>query len=236
MKGEADAERFLRAAHAQASATHSKKAPPEFFPAFNSAACEVARLIKDLSQLEEVGLVAQDLRQIPMPFAYLGVKPVWNPSRRLQHGYSPAPSWKKEEPFVIKVMFDIDGLSWSTPQILRADIIYTLTATVNVSRWPKETDHLVLDYVSTLSPEFFSITPFEITRPDSGKAEYRLSGHVQFSLAQSLLSEPAVIRVRAIFESSPEPKKTNTRYNCGLPSIACEGNRSDPESGRLQGS
>jgi hypothetical protein len=71
-----------------------------------------------------------------------------------------------------------------------------------MSHWPENTDYLVLDYVSTLDKEFYKITPLKIDRPESAlNNEFKIAGHIEFPVGQSVFSEPAIIKVLGTFRS-----------------------------------
>jgi hypothetical protein len=144
--------------------------------------------------------VAEQIQQIPFPTIFLTEEPSPYPIRR-EAQESSEPELENTGPFVVKAMFDIERRPWSNSQILQANLIYDMQAQLTVPRWPKGTTRLVLDYITTLSPELYKISPLEVRRTDETKAEYEVHGHVQFSTPQTLLSEPLIIRVRATFFS-----------------------------------
>jgi hypothetical protein len=199
LRADAHPERFLAAAKGQAKLGQDALDPTHFelFSITAAAALEHIRLVTDW---DGVMKVAEQIQQIPFPTIFLTEEPSRHPIRR-EAQESSEPELENTGPFVVKAMFDIERRPWSNSQILQANLIYDMRAQLTVPRWPKATTRLVLDYITTLSPELYKISPLEVRRTDETKAEYEVHGHVQFSTPQTLLSEPLIVRVRATFFS-----------------------------------
>lgn len=211
LSGEPDAERFLRAARTQAFVA-SDLLPFNSFPTFVKSATDALQSLKDVKGLDELKSISTQLLCIPVPIFYLEEeKPLQLselfPELADNHVETNVPA-PYEGPFVIKVMFEIDRKPWSTPQILLANRIYDLSASVTISQWPDDTAHLLLHYVATLNRNHYKISPLQIERPiDEATCEFNLNGHAEFPVPQNILSEPIVIRVLATFLSSSDPQK-----------------------------
>jgi hypothetical protein len=206
VEGQANSERFLEAAHGQAVMA-SECVPSNQFPVFSEAAQKAISLLQNISDLRQVRDVASYLQRIPIPVFQLEVVHPWRPVELSNDATESRASLQHQGPFVIKAMFDVDRKPWSTPQILLAGIIYDLDARLTTPEWPDEANYLLIDYVTTLHPDHYRISPLQIERPkDDTTREFSTSGHIEFPVAQSLLGEPIVIRVRATFLSTSNPE------------------------------
>lgn len=118
-----------------------------------------------------------------------------------------------EGPLVVRVMLTLDGRPWVNPQVLRSGTVYDLKAKIVAPMWPSTADRLVLDFITTLPPEHRRVQPIEILRSlaEVG-AEVTWAGHIEFPVGQSILSEPALLQLRATFlaGSSETAGKTAT--------------------------
>lgn len=208
LAGELQAERFLRAAQAQTILALEILSSNIRFPMFANAAQETIHLIENVSNFKELKDIATQLQCIPVPVFQLTPKESWRSIECFDDGAKTNMLLGSKEPFVIKVMFEIDRKPWSTPQILLANKIYNLSASVTISQWPDDTDHLLLDYVATLDRDHYKISPLQIERSvEEAISEFNLDGHAAFPVPQNILSEPIVIRVLATFLSSSDPHK-----------------------------
>jgi hypothetical protein len=201
MTGVSDSDRHLSAARAHALATIEVLSSTEF-PVFRRAALEAAGSIEQVTTLEDVGTVVQRLQGVSVP-VFLTSGGI-SGRHRLQNNVGEGETDKPDlGPYVIKVMFTIDGKAWPTLQIINTKTIYDLRARVTIPRWPEAANHLVLDYVSTLDTDLYKVTPLQIDRPQSDSMrEFELAGHIEFPVGQSILSDPVTIRVRGTFHSS----------------------------------
>jgi hypothetical protein len=205
LDGDTHADRFLNAARAQAIVA-SEHLSSNRFPLFAEAARKAISLMENVSDLRELKSIALQIQHIPVPAFELAVDRPWGPPQ-LGNDATPEAPMRSEGPFVIKVMFEIDHNPWSAPQILLANTIYDLNARVTVPKWPTGADELLIDYIATLDPAHYKISPLRIVRPEADTAcEFNLAGHAEFPIAQSILSEPISIQVRATFLSSVDPE------------------------------
>lgn len=200
MEGAPQPERFLNAAKAQATVAEESLGALGS-TSFVAGIRKTVGLIKSVSQLEDVKPVVAELGRtsVPVPSLTEGKR------QRGPTGLSATNVESKDSgPFVIKLMFEIAGQPWSNRQVLLSDTLYDVHAKITVLDWPKSTDYLLIDYISTLSPPRYSISTLRVDRPKSNVVkEFDCHAHAEFPVAQDLLSEPLVIRVRAaFFESS----------------------------------
>ena len=204
LAGELQPERFLNAAKGQAVIAEESSSTLTF-PVFADHAERVIALIKGVSQFDDVKAVSLELSCTPIPILCLTEeKGRWGMSRTTDET-TPQTKPKNEGPFVIKVMFDIERQPWSNQQVLLAGTLYDLHAKITIPAWPDDTDCLIIDYISTLSPDQYRITKLRLDRPkDDEVKEFDCDGHAEFPVAQNLLSEPIVIRVRGVFSSSSD--------------------------------
>jgi hypothetical protein len=103
----------------------------------------------------------------------------------------------RERPSVVKVIAFLDGRPLVTPQLIRADTIYSITFRVQGEGWPDDAMELILDLLTTCPLSTFSISPFAFQKPsilDEYSAE--LSGEIVFRHSQSTFAENIVFRVR----------------------------------------
>jgi hypothetical protein len=200
LKADAHPERFLTAAKGQAKLA-LEALDPVAFEVFSVTAAAALEQINAVTDWDGVTTVAAQLQKIPIPTIYVVEEPPAHTRRR--NGEVSAPSEPKNTgPFVVKVMFDIERRPWSNSQILQAAVIYDLRAKLTVPTWPDGATHLILDYISTLSPDLLRISPLQANRrQDQSTDEFELHGHVQFPTPQNMLSDPLIIRVRATFFS-----------------------------------
>jgi hypothetical protein len=207
LSGEPQPERFLNAAKGQAAIAEEVLSTIKF-PLFAGNAQQIITAIKAVNQLEDVKAVVAAIGSTPIPIIYLTEdKGRWD-ARSLTGEEPPQAPLQSEGPFVIKAMFDIERQPWSNQQVLLAETLHDLHAKLTIPTWPEESDYLLIDYISTLSPEQYRITTLRIDRPKKDEPlEFDCTGHVEFPVPQNLLSEPIVIRVRATFFSTSEDKQ-----------------------------
>jgi hypothetical protein len=205
LAGEHQAERFLVAAKGEATIAEENLSNLQF-NVFGAAARKVVETINSVNSINEIKNVAQQLQLLPVPVFYLTEdsprKPVVNSAGEPSTQVAP----KNKGPFVIKVMFNVERRPWSNSQILLANTIYDIRAELIVPRWPDNADYLLIDYITTLTPDLYRMSKLRLERPqDTSHHEFALRGHVEFPVPQNLLSEPMIIRLRATFLSDSNP-------------------------------
>ncbi len=204
LNGEPQSERFLNAAKGQAIIA-DESVPLVRFQNFADNSRQIITAIKAVSQFDDVKDVMATVARTSVPILCLMEdKDRWDAGSAREDELAKS---KNEGPFVIKVMFDIERQPWSNQQILRAETLYDIHAKITVPKWPEGSDHLFIDYISTLSLEQYKLSPIRIDRPkNDNPTEFDKIGYAEFPVAQNLLSEPLVIRVRATFSSDSEDK------------------------------
>ena len=191
-----DADRFLRAARAQARLRRADL--PEGRPLFTERASEYLTRLEMISDPADLAAAVEALARVPVSISLDPPEPRPAPESR---GRRHAADQDEKPDVVVKAMFTIDGRPWASRQILRAGTVYDLGATLTVDSWPPGSTRLTLSYVTTLPRATYEITDFVLERPADGHtSDLALAGHVRFVAPQSLPSGPAVLRVRADFE------------------------------------
>ena len=210
VRGEANWERHLTAAKAQAVLAREYLGQTTPHAKFRAAAQQVIQGISQVRDLDSVKGVAKLLMHLPVPPMLVAAEDPYAFGHPMENGDMAPPrttSEKQKEPLVAKVMLEIDRQPWSTPQVIQANRIYGLSAKIAIPRWPDETDLFAIEYVTTLPKEHYRITEFRIERSRLGPShEAETSGHIEFPVGQSLLSEPVIIQLRASYRSSTDPK------------------------------
>lgn len=204
LNGEPQSERFLNAAKGQAIIAE-ELVPLVRFQNFADNVRQIITAIKAVNQFDDIKGVMSAVARTPVPILCLREDEGRWSARNATDDESAKP--KNEGPFVIKVMFDIARQPWSNQQILLAETLHDVHAKITIPVWPEETDYLFIDYISTLLPEHYKLSPIRIDRPQNDElTEFDWTGHAEFPVAQHLLSEPIVIRVRATFSSASDNK------------------------------
>ncbi|MBB5296619.1 hypothetical protein E5F05_10690 [Deinococcus metallilatus] len=185
----------LHAAHARAyAAAEELDGCP--FPLFRDTARCAFQAIENVQKLKDVPEAVHALQAVPIPHYRPG------PARR------PAP-WPSRSatthtpvgPYVVKALFDVDQRPWNSPHVFQKEVVYAVHARLTVPDWPAGARCLRLEHVTTLAPEQYHLHLPPMERPPSGQAaEAQLTGSVTFMYAQSMASEPLVLRLRATFE------------------------------------
>jgi hypothetical protein len=221
LKGELHAERHLAAAKAQAGVAEAEILPSITLPSFADDARRILAAIKGVAQIDDVKTVAAAIIQAPVPILCLQEMPDQWWRRRTDDDparVEPEP----EGPFVIKVMFEIENQPWSNKQILQSALLYTVRSKITVPAWPRGSDYLLIDYISTLSPDHYKITPIRIERPAYvGITEFDGTCHVEFPVGQSMFSEPVAILVRATFRSDFGEEQAKPATIVGYHQLKC---------------
>ncbi len=201
LRGEENAGRFLTAAHAQAIVATEQLSSVRH-QVFAKAAGEVALELKGVKSLEHITPFASRLRSLPVPIVMLQESSTRGRAGLIKESPSAA---AVEGPSVIKVVFEVERRPWRTPQLLRANTIYGFVAQVTIPQFPKGCDYLWIDYISTLAPQQYSMTPLRVDKPARADVtEFTVKGSAEFPIAQSFLSEPIDLLLRATFLSATD--------------------------------
>lgn len=203
-----DADRYVGAA--QAEATIAQEISPRVrYIDLRSRASDVLKRALDLRSISEVTDVIKSAALIPVPPFLMATRDPYGIGKTFGPS-TPKPSPKPpEEPIAVRVMLALDGRPWANPQVVRARTVYGIGLTLTIQSWPDGMDKLQLDFVTTLPPEAYRATLFTFERPsDLSIKEFQAKGHIEFQSSQSLLSEPALLQLRALFFSTSDAKKS----------------------------
>ena len=202
MRAEPDAIRHRESARWHATLASEMLLATEF-RGFATAAADSLKLLISVKELSDIKAIAESLGRIPFPVIQVAM--ISGAQGRSPNRPVSEPTDAKNAPngpFVIKVMFEIEGRPWSTPQLVLTKTIYDLQAKATIAGRPDWATRLELIPVTTLSAEQydFHIPPFSLPA-SSQKVEMESSGHVQFTDPQSLLSKPISIKLLGQFTS-----------------------------------
>lgn len=202
--GAVESGRHLQAAQTEAAIAREQLAAVTR-ARFRAAATKSLDCIAAVGAVIDVGQVAKCAAAIPVP-------PFLDDAERIRtvpgsEGPAEAPEDEGPRgPFAIRAMLTLDGKPWANPQRLQPGIFYSIDLVVTVPIWPKGADRLVIDFVTTLPSELYRANHFVLEKPKDGITELTAKGHVEFRSAQSLLSEPVLLQLRANFRSSTDEK------------------------------
>ena len=149
-----------------------------------------------VKNITQVSSVLDSLKRVQLPVFY---------SRGISKRHScPSASVSKQAPAtvkspVVKLMFSLDGQTLATPQAIRSGMQHDLNIDMTVAAWPDSFDELHVDYLSTMASSDYHLTTFIFER--YGGDHQHQKGNCIFHHPQTLLSEPAWLKVRARFTS-----------------------------------
>lgn len=168
-EGEADADRYLRAAKLQQSEWQTATAGyghelKHILGAINGefAASDVVPLVRRLAQVPfPISLFAEEARRLP---------PVKSDERT-----------GSIELAVAFLEFRINGQEAAAIHRLPANQLHDLEMTVRVSRWPSEANRLVLKPISVEPEDLWELPEFSLERPE-GQAPFSLEAHGRLTI------------------------------------------------------
>ena len=156
--------------------------------------------VKPLSEVnigEDVEKLILFLRALPLPTIYFrkkkdGRRQIHESKKTKKEGASP----------LIRLIAYIDNAPLLTPQLLHPQLLYSLKFIVRGVWWPDNATKLHLDLPTTLPRNDYSVSEFELPRPNNNADEFEgeLNGHISFTSSQTLLSENISFVVRCAFE------------------------------------
>lgn len=180
LRGEAEADRFVRAARLKLEVLEA--APSE--RSYRSALLEEFALLRDDVGLTTAEAIGRRICAIPFPLAIFS-DPV--PQDR---PYIETPA-RPDELSVAFLEFAINGEPAASVHNLRPGELYDLALCVRVSRWPAEATSLQLAPVSIEPDRTWDLPDFEFTRPTgSSPYEFRDEGRMIVHASQSLNARP----------------------------------------------
>lgn len=203
-----DGRRFLEAAQAQAlfmQNTLNKK--EEVNTSVQNLLLLWLQQVRDIQSLSEVDNIVKSLGSIELPSVYfVAPKPK---DFRAPYYKAEGENDKLRDTYVVKVAFQIEGQYLVIPQAIRSEIQHDLICELMVFAWPEGCGLLQIDYISTLATGMFHISSFVFSQKD-GNSQIK-KGYCVFPYAQSLSSEPHIIKVRARFVSEADQQSIMAR-------------------------
>lgn len=153
---------------------------------------------KSLSEVysgEDVEELFSFLRALPLPTIYFRKK-------RDKVKRTPEKKNSEESSTLIRLIAYIDNTPLLTPQILHPQLLYSLKFVVRGVLWLNDAKKLRIDLPTTLPRSDYSISNFELPKPDNKFDEFEgeLHGHIKFTSSQTLLSENISFALRCAFE------------------------------------
>lgn len=156
---------------------------------------DVEKSLLDVSSGEDVDKLISFLKILPLPTIYFRNKE--DKAKR-----TPEKKESEESPTLIRLIAYIDNAPLLTPQILHPQLLYSLKFVVRGVLWLNDAKKLHIDFPTTLPKNDYSISDFELPKPDDNSDEFEgeLNGHISFTHSQTLLSENISFALRCAFE------------------------------------
>jgi hypothetical protein len=167
--GEADGDRYLRAARLQRS---------EWLTADHGYASELKAILGAIDgeiSPGDVGDLLDGLARLPFPVA------IFTDEARSVPRWQPEDPKRKAELAVAFLEFRINGQEAAAIHRLSANQLHDLELTLRVSRWPEEAERLVLKPVSVEPEDLWDLPEFAFDRPQ-GKAPFTFETHGRLSI------------------------------------------------------
>ena len=192
-----DAQRFFGAAKARCVLLQERLSGQASVTVTDTALSAWAGDVLSLQEISQVAATMTALGRIRLPVCYS-----YSTKKREHsvHEETPDQETKQVKAVVVKLMFSLDGQILTTPQAIRSMMQHDLTVALVAATWPQAYDTLRVDFLSTIAPDSYYLTPFSFSRSNGDRQTQK--GHCIFHHAQTLLSEPAVIKVHARFVST----------------------------------
>ncbi|MEQ8279547.1 MAG: hypothetical protein RMA76_19100 [Deltaproteobacteria bacterium] len=193
---EVDADRFLKAAKTNAKDVardgDDEARGVQFKPHIEQ--------ILSIEEVEDVAALAGSLSLLSLPLPITSRVTPQVPRRKTEEHES------VESTTVVFTEFRLDDAAVQEPHTVTVDLVQDLSVDVSVSRWNPSNGKLVLEPITVEPPEVCQLPVFEIDRPSTGAAPYRLTatGRLLLKVGQSLPSRPLQFSYRARFEQAPD--------------------------------
>jgi hypothetical protein len=181
-------------------------AKPLAFPLTRQKLSDWVGKVGAVSDVTAVRGIFEQLAAVPMPVIYSKNHNPYTWADRIRRGRTEPGTDERSSvpppPPVVKVDFTLDDQALATPQAIRSNRQYGLRIRAEVSHCPTGQRQLEIDYLTTMAPPDYGITPFVLQLPgERDKATAEGSGHLIIRASQSLLSQPSTFKVRARFAS-----------------------------------
>lgn len=98
-------------------------------------------------------------------------------------------SQEKDQNMVVFLEFKINNDNVQDPHVLEPNKLYDLTTEARLSRWPKDSNKLVIQPLSSLAPENYEMPTFEFVKDDKSNI-YRETKKMQLKVEQTFESQP----------------------------------------------
>ncbi|MGX9987223.1 hypothetical protein [Soonwooa purpurea] len=109
----------------------------------------------------------------------------------------------EEKKIVLSLSLYIDGEPWPNPKILKPEINYKISGTIDFNHWPEGYKSLTIKPVSTTSNDWF-ILSLPIIEYKENVLTYELSGSIVFKYPQHSIDDNISLRLLAYFENPSE--------------------------------
>ena len=156
------------------------------------------RLLEALGQTEAIADTVKFIEcmlSVRLPVTYFTTKRIALPVARVNRVADDSP-----QPGVIKVIAFLDNLPFATPQLVKPNVLYSLSFQVGAQEWPTDASELRLDFNTTCPEGVYTVSKYTLTKPaQAGEVEAVLQGQIEFLAAQSLLAENLVFAIRCAF-------------------------------------
>jgi len=193
LAGEADSDRFLRAAKERHRIWKEEAGPGEGAAHVLAAADRLA----DLSQVVALNAVLTTFASTPLP---IGIYPSHH-SGMLVPSFDDGKKAPPPELAIAFLKFAIDGLPASETHFLTPGESHDLELEVRVSRWPEGAETLELRVITVEAAAAYDFPLFKLARPD-GEPPFLLRdrGRAIITAPQSLNARPFEFRYSASFK------------------------------------
>ncbi|TIV71225.1 MAG: hypothetical protein E5V89_11025 [Mesorhizobium sp.] len=167
--GEADAERFLKAARLQRSEWLTADA------GYGHELKSKLAVIDGEFSARDVSAVLDSLARVPFPIG------IFTEEERETPRWQPDETKAKPELAVAFLEFRINGKEAAAIHRLAANTLHDLELILRVSRWPEEAARLLLKPVSVEPEDLWELPQFTFERPDGG-APFMLEAHGRLAI------------------------------------------------------
>ena len=213
-RADAQANRFLKAAKVRAASLQESLVKSSSFPQTRQGLSEWTSQVSATAEVSAVRDLLLRLATVPLPVIYSTSHDPYALARRRQKGVTKGGKARQPAPPpsnpLVKLNFTLDGQPLATPQAIASGRQYGLQVRAQVSDCPGDQRMLELDYLTTMSPPDYAITPFALVIPGKDRqSAAEGSGHLIIRTSQSLLSPPASFKVRARFVNAERSAATS---------------------------
>lgn len=98
---------------------------------------------------------------------------------------------------VVALELFLDNEPWANPQVLKPQLVYTVTGKVKSSKWPDKAVKLIFQPVSTQQSSFYELILPEVAKKD--QTEFEVTGQVLFKYPQHSFDESYGIKLLAYY-------------------------------------